>query len=159
MTLIILPVDYDVDLERIATIEIESYASSDKSFNEVLFPSTADATKSTGNDNLKSAISRLSSDQNDPSAKFMKVVDTELVGTSTTADPKAIIAFARWKFFTSDKVGHIKYPAREDLPALFGPGCNAEAVKDFCGGLVEAKERNYGRKEYARGSQCFSFYY
>jgi len=148
MTFKILSVNYDTDMEQIAAIDVASFASSSDDLEDVLLPPNP-TIKTSHQDAIKSTISRLSSDRHSSATKFMKLIDTELAKSPET-DPKAIIAYARWKFYTSDKMSEIIYRKREELPAYFGAGCNAEAVMDYAGSVYEARERLYGRKEYAR---------
>jgi hypothetical protein len=148
MSFIILPVNYDTDLEQIATIDSASSASSAKGLVDVIFPPVR-STKTSEKGLIKSTVSRLSSDGHNSSTKLIKLVDTGLAENAET-NPRAIIAYARWRFYTSNTLNEIKYLMREDLPAYFGAGCDPEAVKDCFGTIWQARERLYRRTEYAR---------
>ena len=150
MPFTILPINYDVDMPRIAAIEMASYAASDKSLDDILFPPSPSTASESDEDLIKSTIARLCSDKHELALNFVKLIDTDLVGNSEQTESEAIIAFARWKFFTADKLAEIRYPKTSDLPDHFGPGCNAEAVMDYFGSVCEARERLYGKVEQAR---------
>jgi thioesterase domain-containing protein len=139
MNFTILPIDYDADVSRIAAIELACYDNSDQDLEKTLFPSAAN--NASVGDALASSISRLMHDRDDLALSFVKVVDPVAA---------EIIAYARWQFYTTDTVSQIKYPAKKQLPDIFGPRCNAAAVEDYFGSIVQAKERLYGRGEHAR---------
>ncbi|KAJ5377814.1 acyl-CoA N-acyltransferase [Penicillium cataractarum] len=119
MNFTILPIDYDADILRIATIELACYADSDQELEKILFPYTN--TNPSAEKALAGSVSRLIHDRDDPALSFVKLVDPIA---------SEIIAYARWQFYTTD-------------------ACNPDAVKDYFGRIVQAKEGLYGRAEHA----------
>ncbi|KAF2111985.1 acyl-CoA N-acyltransferase [Lophiotrema nucula] len=108
----------DADIPRACEVETAAYANNAAS--PFLFPGPFPP------DSRQQRINRLIQDyQNDPTVKWMKVVDEEL---------GEAIAFAKWHIYdTSEKA------SKAERPLIFGEGSNKEACLAFFGGIAKKK--------------------
>ncbi|KAI1109169.1 acyl-CoA N-acyltransferase [Nemania sp. NC0429] len=126
MPLIVQPAT-EADAVRSAQIEKAAYSSSP--FNSTLFPGPFPQPAPGKNPRAEEMV-RLASD--DPSVRWLKVVDTDIPATEDNAQ---MIGFAQWNINDGSE-----RPAQR---RTFGPGCNAEACEALFGGLYELRLKHY----------------
>lgn len=123
MPLVLQPA-VDADAMRIAEIERLAFASN--RLSPVLFPGPfpPDAAE-------KRAASLVTQRREDPTVRWMKVVDTET---------DELCAFAKWDIMET--------PKEVRRTRQFGPGCNLEACEEFFGGIGRKRSELMGGKAY-----------
>ncbi|KAJ9494083.1 hypothetical protein H2202_010390 [Exophiala xenobiotica] len=126
MPLVLRPGE-DADATRMA--EIERTAFADNKLTPFLFPGPFpdDALE-------KRAEGLIAQRQNDPTTRWVKVVDTD-----TNTDE--LVAYAKWNIM--DKLRDPE-PGRQE----FGPGCNIEMCKEYFGGIYRKRAELMGGKAY-----------
>lgn len=133
MPLILQPAT-EADAPRAAAIEREAYAPNP--FNPVLFPGPFPAPPPGENPRAAEMAKPL---REDPSTRWLKVVDTDIAPTDDNAQ---MIGFAQWHINDGSQL-----PAG---PRTFGPGCNAEACEALFGGLANMRAKHYGDAHHVR---------
>lgn len=109
-------------------VATEDRAWAGNPFTPILFPGPFPETKA------ESQAQELAKHiENDPSGRWIKVVDTE------AESPEKGVAFAKWQFFNDKLPG-----PRQNRD--FGEGCNRELCMRLFGGLAERRERYIGNK-------------
>ncbi|KAI1163673.1 acyl-CoA N-acyltransferase [Nemania serpens] len=126
MPLILQPAT-EADAVRGAQIEKAAYASNP--FNSILFPGPFPEPASGQKPRAEEMVRLL---RDDPSARWLKVVDTDL---GATEDNAQMIGFAQWNINDGSE-----RPAQR---RTFGPGCNVEACEALFGGLYELRLKHY----------------
>ncbi|KAI8958560.1 acyl-CoA N-acyltransferase [Daldinia sp. FL1419] len=116
----------EADARRAA--EIEALAYKPNPFNRILFPGPFPPEAVDGRGAQLAAELK-----KDPSARWLKVIDTDLV------ENEKMIAFAKWHIYAE------KPP--QPAPRSFGPGCNAEACELVFGYLTKLRARIWGDKK------------
>ncbi|KAI0103724.1 acyl-CoA N-acyltransferase [Nemania sp. FL0031] len=127
MPLVLQPAT-EADAVRAAQIEREAYAPNP--FNPVLFPGPFPEPPAGRNPRAEEMAKQL---REDPSTRWLKVVDTDL---EETDDNKQMIGFAQWNINDGSQ------PSQP--PRGFGPGCNVEACEALFGGLHKLRAKHYG---------------
>lgn len=133
MPLILQPAT-EADAVRGAQIEKAAYASNP--FNSTLFPGPFPEPAS-GQNPRAEEMTRLRRD--DPSVRWLKVVDTDL---GATEDNSQMIGFAQWNINDGSEL-----PLQR---RTFGPGCNVEACEALFGGLYELRVKHYTSVKHVR---------
>ncbi|KAI1190086.1 acyl-CoA N-acyltransferase [Nemania serpens] len=126
MPLILQPAT-EADAVRAAQIEKAAYASNP--FNSILFPGPFPEPTPGQNPRAEEMV-RLRRD--DPSVRWLKVVDTDI---DATEDNAQMIGFAQWNINDGSE---LRLQRR-----TFGPGCNVEACEALFGGLYELRLKHY----------------
>ncbi|KIW59092.1 hypothetical protein PV05_03567 [Exophiala xenobiotica] len=124
MPLVLRPGEDD-DATRM--VEIERTAFADNKLTPFLFPGPfpADALE-------KRAEGLVAQRQNDPTTRWVKVVDT---------DTDELVAYAKWNIMNTPKDPE---PGRQE----FGPGCNLDMCKEYFGGIYRKRAELMGGKAY-----------
>jgi hypothetical protein len=118
----------DADAPRIAAIERAAYAPSP--FNAIFFPGPFP------DDVLEWRASELvAMRQDDPTTRWLKVVDTDLAGDD------GLVAFACWHFYNPK-------PPPQPPRAMRTEGINLEACGRVFGGSGQMQEKIMGGKDY-----------
>lgn len=133
MPLILQPAT-EADAVRGAQIEKAAYASNP--FNSILFPGPFPEPASGQKPRAEEMVRLL---RDDPSARWLKVVDTDL---GATEDNAQMIGFAQWNINDGSE-----RPAQR---RTFGPGCNVEACEALFGGLYELRLKHYTSVKHVR---------
>lgn len=138
MPLILQPAT-EADAVRAAQIEKAAYASNP--FNSILFPGPFPEPTPGQNPRAEEMV-RLRRD--DPSVRWLKVVDTDI---DATEDNAQMIGFAQWNINDGSE---LRLQRR-----TFGPGCNVEACEALFGGLYELRLKHYTSVKHVRTfSRC-----
>ncbi|OAP55832.1 hypothetical protein AYL99_09984 [Fonsecaea erecta] len=128
MPLVLQPAN-EADAARAVEIEYLAYASNP--LNPILFPGPFPPEAK--NERAEGLIKQL---HEDPTTRWMKVVDTE------TGE---IAAFAKWNI--------IQEPREPARTRQFGPGCNVQACEEFFGGIHAKRNELMGGRRYCYGSK------
>jgi hypothetical protein len=136
MPLVLRPGE-DADATRMA--EIERTAFADNKLTPFLFPDPFpdEALE-------KRAEGLIAQRQNDPTTRWVKVVDTD-------TDTDELVAYAKWNIMDKPKDPE---PGRQE----FGPGCNIEMCKEYFGGIYRKRAELMGGKAYCCKSMGSSLY-
>ncbi|KAI1156681.1 acyl-CoA N-acyltransferase [Nemania diffusa] len=118
----------EADAVRAAHIERDAYTPSP--FNSILFPGPFPEPPPGQNPRAAEMVKNLRAD---PSARWLKVIDTDL---DATGDNGQMIGFAQWNIKDGSEVAT---PSRS-----LGPGCNVEACEALFGGLDKLRVKHYG---------------
>ncbi|KAI0396637.1 acyl-CoA N-acyltransferase [Xylariaceae sp. FL0594] len=131
MPLVLQPAT-EADAPRAAQIESLAYRPSP--FNKYLFPGPFPEPEPGRNPRAEEMIEIL---RNDPSIRWLKVVDTDI---DPTEDNAQMVAFGQW---------HLK-DGREapEASRAWGPGCNAEACEALFGGMAQLRREYYGDQKH-----------
>jgi hypothetical protein len=133
MPLVVQPAT-EADAPRAAEIERLAYAPNP--FNKFLFPGPFPEPESGRNPRAEEMIKVL---QEDPSVRWLKVVDTDI---EPTEDNAQMIAFGQWNLKDGRQI--------PEKPRTWGPGCNAEACDALFGGLAQLRAKHFGDKKHVR---------
>ncbi|KAL0931234.1 uncharacterized protein CTRU02_213969 [Colletotrichum truncatum] len=126
MTIEIVPA-VEADCRRFAQLDKAAFgaSSSEGDIQRILFPPSSAVEEDAPTARRAALMAKIM--REDPSAHFIKAVDTEL------SCEEAIVGFAKWHVWTD---GMPPSPQRQ-----WGVGCNAEACGKFFGGMDKLKER------------------
>ncbi|KAI1425384.1 acyl-CoA N-acyltransferase [Xylaria sp. FL1777] len=113
----------EADAERVAQIEREAFGTNE--FNQILFPGPFPE-PAPGKTTRAEELAKIF--REDPSTRWLKVVDTDL---APTEENRQMIGFAQWNVNDGTQVP----PPRR----VFGEGCNVEACEAVFVGLQDAR--------------------
>ncbi|KAF6834463.1 hypothetical protein CPLU01_04928 [Colletotrichum plurivorum] len=126
MVIEILPAT-EADCPRLVQIDKTAFeAASDSAFEHVLFPPSGTDDASAAKEAIFARTMR-----EDPSARFIKAVDTELSGDA------AVVGWAKWHVWDGER-GMPPAPAEREWS---GAGFNAEACREYFSGVDRVKNK------------------